>query len=1222
MPWSTPTPSEDVVAIHAALVPTTNGDGEILLFGGDNHDHAAAIANQFDHARRFNCRFPNQALLYVHSPAFDLFCCGHACLADGRLLVAGGTAEFPDEAGGIHAHLHFGGHRHCSIYNPPSAAFVAAADMGPEPGRTTGGGRWYPTLCTLSTGEVLAFQGHPSESDSRHGNDTPERYQSLTNRWVMLPGIGDVAGPILYPRLHVLRDGSVFVSSNTPGFAQNIALNPWTGSVQEICGLPNGAYHGFDCPSVLLPLVPADNYQPRILLCGGVTSQMIDLGQSSPSWTTVPRNGSTALLGRGHSCATLLPTLDVLLTGGTSDTGSADQSGVFPPEIYSTPINHSNSTYTGAVGRWDTINQPATVLRNYHSSALLMPDGRVWTGGGNSPTQPASPPTTNQKQIEIFDPPYPAGTRPTITSSPSALGYGDVFSIGITSATPIATVVLMRCGSSTHAFNPDQRAVVLNFTSSGANTLSAAAPPSGAVAPPGNYMLFIVDNQGRPCSYARFVRVGGQLSLFTNRSHFSSHEVQALLTGGVARFVTNAFYVVLDGFAAADLVSSPERPFPPSTPQFHFNDDNTTVPDLSAELLDILYESPTAPANVTQRITLAYRLRFTSTNAFNGIAAGAERNIRIDVAWGPSHASGHMFVFLHEHVYALDGPTPWLSIDVRVGRVARGAALAGLIDNDPITYVRAQINRFRSLDNDEFHPFITQLSTEQDSNTSRLELSPTVGGAIIDNFAFAKVRFRAPSGINAADVKVFFRLFTTAVTNLEYNDTTIYQRTGAGANAIAQQGTVGGAVASIPFFATARGNLGMDPDSPNVDTLAGGGSTEVVTYFGCWLDFNHNTTIRNQIRGRHQCMVAEIHYSPSPIAAGATPSNNDQLSQRNLAIVESDNPGWPAAHTVVHTFELKPSEVNILRTPAPLTHSVSTVAAFASQDFEPDQLFIRWNDLPRDSIATLYIPGTDVGQLLDYAATRPGMDSLSAIDDHTIRCRIGDATYLPLPGGRTTNLPGLLTIQLPPTVRAGATYTVSVHQVSGRRRNIIGTFDVAIPVSHSALLVADAERDLAVLREIGATIPTTDRWYPVFAQYLKQLGDQVRGFGGDPDHLQPGRTPKFCCYLAWLAAFFLALFVITLGFVSGVAATLSVVCGLGLLVAVFVWQYRCRPGLCASLSPFLVGLVVGAAIIGLMMLSGLTTTSTATLLGALAIVTAVVTLIALARECLPCCKNN
>jgi hypothetical protein len=101
-----------------------------------------------------------------------------------------------------------------------------------------------------------------------------------------------------------------------------------------------------------------------------------------------------------------------------------------------------------------------------------------------------------------------------------------------------------------------------------------------------------------------------------------------------------------------------------------------------------------------------------------------------------------------------------------------------------------------------------------------------------------------------------------------------------------------------------------------------------------------------------------------------------------------------------------------------------------------------------------------------------------------------------------------------------------------------------------------------------------------------------------PDHLQPGRTVKFCCYLAWLAAFFLALFVITLGFVaSGIAATLSVVCGLGLLIEVFVWQYRCRPGLCASVSPFLVGLVVGAAIIGLMMLSGLTTTSTATLLG-------------------------
>jgi hypothetical protein len=1219
MPWSTTIPSDDVVGIHAALVPTANGDGEILLFGGDNHDHAAAQSNQFDHAQRFNCRHPNQALLYVHSPSYDLFCAGHGFLGDGRLMVAGGTAEFPAEAGGIHHDIHFGGHRHSSIYNPPTGAFVAASDMGPEPGHTTGGGRWYPTVCTLATGEVLAFQGHPVEDDHRHGNNTPERYQPLADRWVMLPAVGNVAGdPILYPRLHVLRDGLVFVSSRIPDFPKNISLNPWSGAVGQVCDLPDGAYHGFNCPSVLLPLVPADNYQPRVLLCGGVTSQVIDLGQSNPIWATVPRNGSTASLPRTHASATLLPTGDVLLTGGTTDTN--DQAGVFAPELYSTPLDHSTNTYLGGVGHWDTINELSTVLRNYHSSALLMPDGRVWTAGGNSPDQPNVPPTTTQKQIEIFDPPYPAGTRPTISSCPTFVAYGDQFTVGVPNAAQIATVVLMRCGSSTHAYNPDQRAVVLSFQVTSTNTLVATAPPGGAIAPPGYYMLFVVDQQRRPCSYASFVRVGGQLSMFTNRSHFSLHEVEALLSGSSPVPVPNAFYVVLDGFCANDLSSTADRPFPPNAPQFHFTDDNSAVPGLSAEFSNTLYENPAAPPNVTQRITLAYRLRFTSTDAFNGIAAGAERDIRIDVAWGPSQTSGHMFVFQHEHVYALDGPTPWLSIDVRVVRVPRDTMFAGRNNTDPLPFVRNLINDFRGLPNDEFHPFF-QLSPDQ--NASALELSDVVNGVAVDNFAFAKVRFRASSGINASPVKVFFRMFTTAVTNLDYDDspTGVYPRSGSGANALPQQGMFGGQIASLPFFATSRANLGTDPDTINATNLNGAGSTEVVTYFGCWLDFNHDITLRNQIRGRHQCLVAEIHYPPSPIPFHATPANNDQLSQRNLAIAESDNPGWPASHTIAHTFELKPSDGNFTRT---LVSELSfTSQAFAKRQSAPDELFIRWNDLPSDSIATIYLPGADMNELLAYAAMRPGHDSIAAIDDHTVRCRIGDATYLPIPGGRSTNLPGLITIQLPPTVRAGTTYTVSVHQVSGGRGTITGSFDLIIPISDSALLVDAAQRDLSVLREIGATIPPDNRWYPVFQQYLKQLGDQVHGFGGDPNYTPPSQAARFCCYMAWLVAVFLAFFVIALGFAGGIGGRLSsIVFGLIFLFAMFIWQHRCRPSFCTSLPPLLLGLGVAMGIVGLLILGGLATASAPVLLAALAIVITLIVLLGVARTCLPLCGKD
>lgn len=432
----------------------------------------------------------------------------------------------------------------------------------------------------------------------------------------------------------------------------------------------------------------------------------------------------------------------------------------------------------------------------------------------------------------------------------------------------------------------------------------------------------------------------------------------------------------------------------------------------------------------------------------------------------------------------------------------RHTLLAGIRDDNPVAFIQSAINRFRSLPNDEFHPFL-QLSTNPE--TSKLELSAQVNGIDIDNFAFAKVRFRAPTGISADDVKVFFRLFTTAVTHLDYDETTTYRRVGNGANAVALEGMVGGEVASIPFFASDRAaNPQAQPDPTNVTSLHGGGAVEVVAYFGCWLDFNHNTTLRNKIRGRHQCLVAEIHYPPSPIPQGSTPANNDRLSQRNLAIVESDNPGGASAHTIVHTFELKPVPAQAI--PALFAEPMSsTLAAFSRRQVLPDELFIRWNNLPRDAIATIYLPGIDMQTLLTFTSLRPGMESLAAVDDHTVQCRIGDVTYLTLPSSGLTNLAGLFTIQLPPTVRVGSIYHVSVHQISGSDRTITGSFEIAIPVSRSELLVDDAELELIVLREIESTILPQNRWKPVFARYLGILSDRVRAFGGNPDkHELPG----------------------------------------------------------------------------------------------------------------------
>jgi hypothetical protein len=518
VPWSPVITSDDVVAIHAVLIPTEDGDGEILLFGGDDHDRAANEAHQWDHSRRFNCRHPSHALLYVRSPNVDLFCSGHGFIGDGRVLIAGGTVTFPPDSPPPHDHIHFTGHRHAFTYNPATMVITEVANMGFQPPPSLppphGGGRWYPTLCTLSTGEVLAVAGHPAGDDTRHNNNHPERYQPLVDRWVMLSPTGpyDVPNPDLFPRLHVLRDGSVFVSSQLQGNARCIAIDPWTGTKHEVCDFPDGSYAGFDCPSVLLPLTPNDSYQPRILLCGGMTSQVIDLGQATPAWTPVPRNGPTAGLGRTHACATILPTGDVLMTGGADP--SNDQSGVMDPELYSAPIDHAAGTpyYMAGPGAWNTLNDPATVLRNYHSTALLMPDGRVWTAGGNSLAQPDNPPTANQKKIEIFTPPYPDGRRPEITGCPKVIGYGDVFQVETPHALHIRALTLLRCGSSTHAFNPDQRCIFLQFTAETEREreIRVTAPPVGTVAPPGDYLLFVVDDVGRPCEYARFVRLGGR----------------------------------------------------------------------------------------------------------------------------------------------------------------------------------------------------------------------------------------------------------------------------------------------------------------------------------------------------------------------------------------------------------------------------------------------------------------------------------------------------------------------------------------------------------------------------------------------------------------------------------------------------------------------------------------------------------------------------------------
>jgi len=151
-------------------------------------------------------------------------------------------------------------------------------------------------------------------------------------------------------------------------------------------------------------------------------------------------------------------------------------------------------------GQWST-RAPATVVRNYHSVALLMPDGRVWTAGSSHNAQQSFPnPGVDNRElrIELYEPPYYAMARPQVSGVPSSVDYGTTFDVSCPKAATIRRVALVRAGSCTHAFTPDQRYVGLQFTVQPGNRLRVTAPPDNRLAPPGHYLFFAIDNQGAP----------------------------------------------------------------------------------------------------------------------------------------------------------------------------------------------------------------------------------------------------------------------------------------------------------------------------------------------------------------------------------------------------------------------------------------------------------------------------------------------------------------------------------------------------------------------------------------------------------------------------------------------------------------------------------------------------------------------------------------------------
>jgi len=401
----------------------------------------------------------------INNESTNLFCSGHAFLPDGRLLIMGGH-EGRDGFGSTDTN--FFDYRVQSYGSWSRASSMAS-------------GRWYPSAVSLANGEVLTVSG---SDDGTTVPDIPEVYQT-DGRWRSLTG-ARFALP-LYPFLHLAPNGKVLLAGPDQGtyFLDTSGTGLWTF-------LANRTFGSRDYGTSVM----YDN--GKVLVIGGGnpptnTAEVIDLNAASPTWQST---GSMAYARRQLN-ATLLPDGKVLATGGTSGGGFNNATGtVFAAEMWDP-----------ATGTWSTM-AGMQVPRLYHSSAVLLPDGRVLSAGGGRPAAAGEEPATEHRDAEIYSPPYLfKGARPTITSAPTTrLGYNQTFLVGTAEATSITKVTLIRLSSSTHAFNMNQLINNLNF-SQGGGGLNVTTPLNSNLCPPGHYMLFILNGNGVP-SVAKIIQIG------------------------------------------------------------------------------------------------------------------------------------------------------------------------------------------------------------------------------------------------------------------------------------------------------------------------------------------------------------------------------------------------------------------------------------------------------------------------------------------------------------------------------------------------------------------------------------------------------------------------------------------------------------------------------------------------------------------------------------------
>ncbi|MFE9098652.1 galactose oxidase-like domain-containing protein [Streptomyces sp. NPDC007264] len=488
--WEVLPTQNPVRSMHSVVL----SNGKVLLIAGSGNSEENFAAGTFTSAVYDPA---NGSYKVVPTPK-DMFCAGHVQLQDGRVLVMSGNKAYP-AADGSHG---YEGFKDSYVFDPATETYTRTNDLND--------GHWYPSATELGNGDVISFGGLREDST---GSVTTEYWSDADQQWLPLWKVNQTWSYWgLYPSMILMQDGRLFYSGSHV-FGNNI---PGTGSaiydygantITPVPGLQNKDERD-QSASVLLP--PAQDQRVLTLGGGNIDSNpdanrltdIIDLKQAGPQYTAGPPlpqgtvdlgNGpvaETGAQGKMYVSAVLLPDGKVLETGGALH-NRAD------------PV-HESSIFDPGTTTFDPVAADPEA-RGYHSSAFLLPDGRVMATGDNPGNG------TWNHNVSIYSPPYLfKGTRPVITSViDNQWTYGTTQRITVDR--PIAKAELIRPAAVTHSSDPNQRFVDLPLSVDGTGVdLNVTSNPD--LAPPGWYMLFAVDANGVP-SVARWIHLQGPAAL-------------------------------------------------------------------------------------------------------------------------------------------------------------------------------------------------------------------------------------------------------------------------------------------------------------------------------------------------------------------------------------------------------------------------------------------------------------------------------------------------------------------------------------------------------------------------------------------------------------------------------------------------------------------------------------------------------------------------------------